>query len=195
ACRQLATWKQAHRAAAAALSMSVNISARQLSTPDLVDRIKQIFIDTGVSASSIILEITESVMIHNADAAIAVLEQLTALGVRFHMDDFGTGYSSLSWLHRLPLSGLKIDKSFVQLMGERADYAAVVNGIVGMAKSLGMSLVAEGIETAAQATMLQRMACEKAQGYFFNRPMTSTDAAAYLLRATGANQTTNAAAA
>jgi diguanylate cyclase (GGDEF)-like protein len=199
ACKQLRAWQTAHPAATTKLSMSVNLSARQLAAPDLVERIKQIFTETGVSASSIILEITESVMIHNADAAIAVLEQLTALGVRFHMDDFGTGYSSLSWLHRLPLSGLKIDKSFVQLMGDRPDYAAVVNGIVSMAKSLGMSLVAEGIETAAQATMLQDMSCEKAQGYFFNRPMTSADAAAYLLRNTSATDATvlalNAAAA
>jgi diguanylate cyclase (GGDEF)-like protein len=195
ACRQLKEWQAAQPAAAKDLTISVNVSARQLATPDLVERFTKIFQETGVAPSSIVLEITESVMIHNADAAIAVLDRLTALGIRFHMDDFGTGYSSLSWLHRLPLAGLKIDRSFVRHIGDRPDYAAVITGIIGMAKSLGLTLVAEGIESVEQVTMLQNMACEKAQGYFFNRPMTPVDATAYLQRTAKTGGTGQAAAA
>ncbi|HZL37383.1 MAG TPA: EAL domain-containing protein [Tepidisphaeraceae bacterium] len=102
------------------------------------------------------------------------------MGVRIYMDDFGTGYSSLSCLHQLPLTGIKIDKSFVQSLGERRDYAAVICAIVTLARNLGMSLVAEGIETADQAAMLQTMECNKAQGYFFSPPMDATAATAYI---------------
>src|SRR5439155_17006799 len=128
------------------ISMSVNLSPRQLAEPELVAHIQHILRNTGVAATSLILEITEGVMVHNPEAAIPVLQQLAALGIRLHMDDFGTGYSSLSCLHRFPLAGVKIDRSFVGQIGERPDYAAVVGGIVGMARSLGMTLVAEGIE-------------------------------------------------
>lgn len=179
ACRQLQAWTR-ECPAAAGISMSINVSARQLGAPELVTRVEEIFAETGVDASRIILEITESVMIYNAEATIPVLEQLTALGIRLHMDDFGTGYSSLSCLHRFPLAGLKIDKSFVHRIGDRRDFAAVVGGIVSMAKNLGMTLVAEGIETAEQAGMLLAMNCEKAQGYYFNRPLDATAAEAYL---------------
>jgi EAL domain-containing protein (putative c-di-GMP-specific phosphodiesterase class I) len=108
------------------------------------------------------------------------LNQLKSLGVSLQMDDFGTGYSSLSCLHRLPLNGIKIDRSFVNSVGERRDYAAVIQGIITMARNLGMTLVAEGIETADQAVMLQTMDCDAAQGFFFSKPMDVKAAQAYI---------------
>lgn len=185
ACRQLKVWQRAYPAHEG-LSMSVNLSGKQLEAPDLVSRIKQIFEETGVSPTSIVLEITESIMMHNAEYVIPVLHQLRNLGVRLHLDDFGTGYSSLSCLHRFPLSGIKIDKSFVHAIKERQDYKAVVQGIVSMAHNLGMSLVAEGIETSDQAKMLLSMECDNAQGYFFNRPLDASKAEAYLVDASSA---------
>jgi diguanylate cyclase (GGDEF)-like protein len=170
ACRQLKVWHAAFPTLAN-LTMSINLSGKQLSASGLIPRIEEIFHQTGVNPRSIILEITESTMMHNAEFVIPVLAQLRALGIRLHLDDFGTGYSSLSCLHRFPLSGIKIDKSFVHAMKERHDYAAVVQGIVSMAHSLGMSLVAEGIESSEQAKMLQSMDCDNAQGYFFDHPL------------------------
>jgi len=179
ACRQLKNWRDKYPSCAK-LRMSVNLSAKQLSAPSLVQRIDRIFQETGVDGKSIILEITESMMINNADATIPILNDLRALGVGLEMDDFGTGYSSLSSLHRLPLGGIKIDRSFIQGIAERRDYAAVIQGIITMARNLGMSLVAEGIETSDQVAMLQAMDCEKAQGFFFSKPMDSVTAEAYI---------------
>ena len=141
---------------------------------------KQVLSDTGVEPKRIVLEITETTMIRNADEIIPVLEQLKAMGIRLHMDDFGTGYSSLSSLHRFPLTGLKIDKTFVQCVGQRREYAVVIEAIVSLARNLGMTLVAEGIETAEQVAMLQAMDCEKAQGFFFNRPLPAEKARDYI---------------
>ena len=114
-------------------------------------------------------------MIRNADASIPVLRELKEMGIHLHMDDFGTGYSSLSCLHRFPLTGLKIDQSFVKSAGENRDYAAIVHAIVTLARNLGMSLVAEGIETPEQVVLLQAMECENGQGFYFSKPL---DAAA-----------------
>ncbi len=133
--------------------------------------------ETGLKPGDLILEITETVMIRNADASIPVLRELKEMGIKLHMDDFGTGYSSLSCLHRFPLTGLKIDQSFVKSAGENRDYAAIVHAIVTLARNLGMSLVAEGIETAEQVVLLQSMECEHGQGFYFSKPL---DAAAAL---------------
>lgn len=179
ATRQLAHWLKEHPKSAE-LYVTVNVSARQLLAPGFVDVVKKALADSSLSVQSIVLEVTETVMIRNADASIPVLQQLKDLGVRLFMDDFGTGYSSLSYLHRLPLSGLKIDRSFVKLMTEQRDYAAVVHAIVTLARNLNIALVAEGIETLEQVAMLQAMECEKAQGYFFSRPMDKATATNYL---------------
>jgi len=179
ACRQMRAWQNAV-ASRANLTMSVNFSGKQLCRPELVPRVSQILADTGLKPECLILEITETIMIHNADASIPVLEALNKMGIQLHMDDFGTGYSSLSCLHRFPLTGLKIDQNFVKSAGENRDYAAIVHAIVTLAKNLGMSLVAEGIETADQVALLQAMECNEGQGFYFSKAMVAAEAEKFL---------------
>ncbi len=140
---------------------------------------REILTQTGVDPQTVTFEITETVMIRNADASIPVLEQLREMGIRLHMDDFGTGYSSLSCLHRFPLTGLKIDQSFIQNAGSTR-HQAIVRAIVTLAISLGISLVAEGIETAEQLALLQQLECSQGQGFYFSPPLGATDAVAFL---------------
>jgi diguanylate cyclase len=162
------------------LSMCVNLSAKQLCIPEMLARVREILKETGVDARHVIFEITETVMIKNADASIPVLRQLKEMGIRLHMDDFGTGYSSLSCLHRFPLAGIKVDQSFVKNAGNNRDFAAIVHGIITLARNLGMALVAEGIETADQVTLLQAMDCSEGQGYYFSKPVDAEGAQEYL---------------
>jgi len=179
ACRQLRAWQDV-LPSHAGIFMSVNVTARQLGAVDFVARVRKILAETGVNPSQLILEVTESVMIRNADATIPALKQLKETGIRLHMDDFGTGYSSLSCLHRFPPDGLKIDQSFVKNAVENRDYAAIVQAIVSLARNLGMCLIAEGIESAEQAVLLQTMDCDQAQGFYFSKPMDGAGALEYM---------------
>jgi len=181
ACRQLVDWQRRYPPFAK-LTMSVNLSRRQLNVSDLIEQIKATLQRTGANPESLRLEITESALMADAEQAIATLGQIRDLGIRLHMDDFGTGYSSLSCLHRFPLSGLKIDRAFVMNSSERRDYAAVVNAIVTLAHNLKMELVAEGVEAIEQVAMLQALGCDQAQGFYFARPLLPADAEAFVLK-------------
>jgi EAL domain-containing protein (putative c-di-GMP-specific phosphodiesterase class I) len=134
------------------------------------------FARTGLDAHSLKLEITENVIMENTHSATSTLQRLKALGVQLHMDDFGTGYSSLSYLRRFPIDTLKIDRSFVSQMGVDDESLAIVQTIVILAHNLGMSVTAEGIETAAQLALLQTMKCEFGQGYLFSKPVDAAEA-------------------
>lgn len=152
------------------LTVSVNVSPRQFSQPDIVDQIRSTLAETGFDPHSLRLEITEGVTIDDAGRVAAVLLELKRLGVRVSIDDFGTGYSSLSYLHSLPIDVLKIDRSFVAAMSQTAESSQIVRTIVGLANSLGKEVVAEGTEAAAQVLQLRSMGCQYGQGYYFSRP-------------------------
>jgi EAL domain-containing protein (putative c-di-GMP-specific phosphodiesterase class I) len=179
ACRQLKQW-QRQFPSFANLRMSINLSARQLSVPDFVGRVKKILDETGIDPQCVSLEITESMMIQNTDSVIGVLNDLQALGIQLELDDFGMGYSSLNFLHRPPPNGIKIDRSLVQDIGRRRECATVIRAIITMAHNLGWTLVAEGIETREQLAMLQAMDCDKVQGFYFGKPMPAAEAEAYI---------------
>ena len=173
ACQQLAQWQWAspsHRQ----LFMSVNLSGKQVAEPDLVAQIQQILKETRLDARHLKLEITESVVMENAELAAQFFKRLKALGVQLSIDDFGTGYSSLGYLHRFPLDTLKIDRSFVGRIGEAAENIEIVRTIVSLADNMGMDVVAEGVETLGQLAQLRKLNCKYGQGYLFARP---TDAA------------------
>lgn len=169
------------------LTLSVNLSTRQFSQPDLIRRVNSVLQETGLDPQSLKLEITESAVMDNADAAVEMLRQLKALGVQMAMDDFGTGYSSLSYLHRFPLDTLKIDRSFVGGMETKPENVEIVRTIISLAHNLGMKVVAEGIETAAQLQQLYEMGCEYGQGYYLARPMDAQAATALLSNESPAN--------
>lgn len=182
ACRQLGEWQKSDPKMRQA-QMSVNLSRRQLADPDLVAHVQQALERSGIEPGRLKLEITESVMMENSDAGRQVLLKLKGLGVGLYMDDFGTGYSSLSCLHRLPLDGLKIDQSFMRGAGGRRDSIAVLHAIVGLARNLGMKVVAEGVELAEQVALLQALECDYMQGYYFSKPLPPAAAATFAVPA------------
>jgi EAL domain-containing protein (putative c-di-GMP-specific phosphodiesterase class I) len=167
ACRQAASWS----GNCIAPAVSVNLSARQLSRPDLVDAVDRALRDSGLNPDRLWLEITESVLMEDADTAVAALERLRALGVHLCVDDFGTGYSSLAYLRRFPVDALKVDRSFVSGLGEDPEDSAIVEAVVSMAHSLHLSVVAEGVETDEQLARLRDLGCELAQGFYFAAPV------------------------
>lgn len=168
ACRQNKAWQDA---GLPPLRVGVNISAVQFMQRDLLDKIKAILRETGLAPQYLKIELTESVVMRNADDATRVLQKLKAMGVHIALDDFGTGYSSLSYLRRLPIDVLKIDQSFVRDLGREADDTVIVRAIVALAHSLNMRVVAEGVETAEQLALLRSMQVNEYQGYFFSRPV------------------------
>jgi len=171
ACRQLREWQTT--LGLKSLTMSVNLSGKQFAQPDLVAQVKEILTETGLEAKYLKLEITETVVMENAEVARTMLGQLCALGVHLCIDDFGTGYSSLSYLHRFPVKILKVDRSFIGRMGPGGENSEVVRTINTLANNLGMSVVAEGIETEHQLAQLKGMRCGYGQGYLFSRPLTA----------------------
>jgi len=166
--RQCQIYSPSHRS----LSLSVNLSARQVAQPDLLEQIKQALETSKLNPHCLKLEITESVVMENAEAAALMFKQLRSLGVQLSIDDFGTGYSSLSYLHRFPLNYLKIDRSFVMRLTTDNDNA-IVRTISTLARNLGMEVIAEGIETEEQYQQLKMLGCEYGQGYLFSRPVDS----------------------
>ena len=150
--------------------MHVNLSAVELRDPTLVTRVRQTLDATGVDPRRLVFEVTETLLLEDSDRVSATLAQLRELGVRFALDDFGTGYSSLSYLHTLPLDILKIAKSFVDGLGRGGREASFVRMIIELARTLGLSVIAEGIETPEQASALAALECEYGQGFHLGRP-------------------------
>lgn len=169
ACAQLAAWQAQPQTRA--LSISVNVSARQFHQPDFVDQVLASVERHGVDPAGLKLELTESVIMGDRDEAVARMELLRARGLRFALDDFGTGYSSLSYLKRMPLDQIKIDQSFVRDMLDDASSETIVRAILGMSASLELEVVAEGVETAGQAAFLKAQGCTGFQGYLYGRPL------------------------
>ncbi|MFM7205005.1 MAG: putative bifunctional diguanylate cyclase/phosphodiesterase [Myxococcota bacterium] len=174
ACQQLRHWMDSfgedsvHR-------ISVNLSVAQLRRPEFLGEVQQVLLETRVPPDRLWLEVTESLVIDDPEAAIRCLESLHGLGLRLILDDFGTGYSSLSYLQQLPLSGLKIDRSFVQRLGDSAKELDIVRMITALAHRLGLVVVAEGVETQEQLVLLESVACDFVQGYLHGKPQHPTE--------------------
>jgi diguanylate cyclase (GGDEF)-like protein/PAS domain S-box-containing protein len=170
ACRQVKAWQE-RWPAPAPLTIAVNLSARQLQHPGIVDEVHAALAAAGLDTQSLVLEITETAIMEQLDAAITILTELRRLGVRLALDDFGTGYSSLSYLQRLPVDILKIDRSFVAGVAKSTEDSALARGILTLGQTLGLETVAEGIETAEQLAVLRELGCQLGQGYYFARPL------------------------
>ncbi|MBG1264562.1 GGDEF domain-containing response regulator [Nostoc commune] len=170
ACHQLSIW-QHYPVTPEPLTMSVNLSARLFSQHNLVEQIDRIIYEKKINPAYLELEITESVIMENTNAIKIILEQLKQRRIKLVMDDFGTGYSSLSYLHSFPFNALKIDKSFVKRMQENKENMGLVPAMIGIANSMGMSAIAEGVETQEQLAQLRSLNCNFAQGYLFSKPI------------------------
>ncbi|MEH1889408.1 MAG: EAL domain-containing protein [Nostoc sp.] len=172
ACRQMRAW-QVQFPTDPPLTISVNLSTKQFSQPELIDQINQIMQETGLEAGNLKLEITESVLMENIQLATFMLLQLQQMNIQLHLDDFGIGYSSLSYLHRFPSNALKIDRSFIIKIGANGENLEIIQAIIALAHSLNIDVIAEGVETVEQLAQLKAMKCNYAQGYFFSKPLDS----------------------
>lgn len=172
ACQQMKQWQQEFPGAES-LKMSVNLSAKQLREPKLMQMIDDILLETNLNPSCLKLEITESVLMENTDVVAKILWQMRSRKIELSLDDFGTGYSSLSYLHSFPVNTVKIDRSFVSRMNENEENSEIIKAIVTLAHTLGMDAIAEGIETSEQLAQLKLLACEQGQGFFFSKPLDS----------------------
>ncbi|MGE4537832.1 MAG: putative bifunctional diguanylate cyclase/phosphodiesterase [Desulfovibrio sp.] len=170
ACRRMVDLGRKHPDGAN-LTLSVNISGRQFKRSDFVEEVATILTETGIDPSLVKLELTESVLMDNADEAVATIKRLKALSVKVVIDDFGTGYSSLSYIQRFPFDSLKVDRSFVGNMNEAEQNMEIVRTIIAMAHKLGLEVVAEGVELAEHRTALSDLRCESAQGFYFSKPV------------------------
>ncbi len=184
ACEQLRAW-QAEFEELNEVAISVNISSRQFARVGLFDTVKSVLMDTSLPPGNLLLEITESAMIKNLTNTATILRELNFLGVRIALDDFGTGYSSLNYLHELPISVLKIDRSFVHRIGNDNEGVEILKAIIALASSLKMETTAEGIETANQLEELQKIGCISGQGYYLSRPLSADAVTGFLLAERG----------
>jgi EAL domain-containing protein (putative c-di-GMP-specific phosphodiesterase class I) len=180
ACRQLRSWQKIAPREGCPITMSVNISARQFTEKNLVADIVAVLRDSGLCPACLKLEITESIVMADIDAAVWKLHELANAGVQISIDDFGTGYSSLAYLHRFPADTLKIDQSFIRNMTSSAAAVEIVRIILKLAEALDMEVVAEGTENAAEVRLLEEMGCPHAQGNYFFQPLSKLAAAAAL---------------
>ncbi len=183
ACRQACKWQREGREL---IRVSVNLSVHQLRQGKLVSLVRQVLDETGLAPEYLELELTESQLLDSVEHIIATFQQLRELGVKLAIDDFGTGYSSLSYLKRFPVDYVKIDQAFIRGIGinEGTEDAAITRAIIAMAHSLGLKVVAEGVETAEQLAFLRAHVCPLGQGYYFSRPLTGGGCGELLLQGT-----------
>jgi diguanylate cyclase (GGDEF)-like protein len=172
ACRQARSW---HDAGVPLPRLSVNLSARPFQRPDLVERVKDVLWETGLPSSCLELEITETLAMQNAEESLVVLRGLKDLGVRIAIDDFGTGYSSLSYLRTFPIDTLKIDASFIRSLSDDSNSLEIASAVIALAHSLGIRVVAEGVERQIQWRLLRDQGCDEVQGFFFSRPLPAAE--------------------
>ncbi|WP_260446296.1 MULTISPECIES: EAL domain-containing protein [unclassified Nostoc] len=180
ACRQMQAWRICHDSNLLE-KISVNLSLKQFSQPDLIEQIGQILHSTGLDADTLTVEITENVIVANDDKITTTFLQLRDMGIQLSIDDFGTGYSSLSRLYNFPISVLKIDRSFISLMSANKKNLEIIEIIVTLAHKLGVDVLAEGIETKEQLAFLRKLKCEYGQGHFFSVPLNSSSAEALIM--------------
>jgi len=176
ACRQILAWQ---REFGQNIVLNINLSSKQFSQSDLIEHIQSALQETGFPPACLTLEITESAIMENIELATLMLHQVQALGVKVEVDDFGTGYSSLTYLLQLPVNGLKIDRSFIHYLGVDLRRTEIVRTIITLAHNIGMTVVAEGIETEVQRAGLAEMSCDYGQGYFLSKPLDSESATVY----------------
>jgi diguanylate cyclase (GGDEF)-like protein len=177
ACRQISVWQAE---TGQRVVIAVNISPRQFAAPGFLTHLEDLLATTHVDPSCLELEITESVMVDDAESAITLLQRLRALGLKLAIDDFGTGYSSLAYLSRFPIHKLKIDQSFVRNMHAVSEQGAIVQATIGLGHSLGLTVIAEGVETETQRAMLSNWRCDEIQGYHYSRPLPAASALNFL---------------
>ncbi|MEI2583306.1 EAL domain-containing protein [Scytonema sp. PRP1] len=181
ACRQMQAWRMCDDPTNSLNKISVNLSIKQFSQPDLIEQMAQILHLTGLDACYLVLEITESVIMENGNETTVAFSKLREMGIELSIDDFGTGYSSLSRLHNFPISTLKIDRSFVTPIDNNGKNLEIIETIVTLAHKLGVDVTAEGVETKEQLAFLRRLNCEYGQGYFFSHPLDSSAATALIV--------------
>ncbi len=180
ACRQVMEWGRTSPYPAGALAVSVNLSAKQFQHENLAYDVLQRLEETGLPPGSLILEITESIVMEDASLTVNIMQKLKTPGVKIAIDDFGTGYSSLSYLKRFPADYLKIDCAFVDGLGKYPESTAIVSAMIGLAQDLGLKTIAEGVETEEQLERLKAFGCELGQGYHFTKPLDAVAASEFL---------------
>jgi EAL domain-containing protein (putative c-di-GMP-specific phosphodiesterase class I) len=173
ACRQIRVWQNAGHEN---ISVAVNLSALQFRQHDLLEQILQILRETGIHPQQLELEITESTIMDNIDAAASTMRALHCSGIRISIDDFGTGYSSLNHLKRFPIKTIKIDRSFIRDITTDSDDAAIVGAIISMAHNMELNVIAEGVETGEQLEFLRKLHCDEIQGFLFSPPVPHQEA-------------------